>query len=236
MAIYGNLTKSRINNKTVRFSGAPWYEPDISAIIGGIGGIGSWLSFFLSRQEMALVLFDGDRIDEVNLAGQLYCNSDIGRNKAETMVSIISDYCSRYQSYEGIYDEDSYSCSIVFSCFDNMSARKLMFNKWCEYIKDKSNEDPYKIFIDGRMLAEQGEVYFVTPDRIKDYKKTLFDDSETKKEDCSYKATSHCGAIIAGLMTSGFNNYIANIKTGNNMREFPFIISYQLPLMNFKTE
>jgi hypothetical protein len=56
-----------INNKTVRFSSAPWYSPGIEVFLGGVGGIGSWLALLLARQEANLYIFDFDRIEETNL-------------------------------------------------------------------------------------------------------------------------------------------------------------------------
>jgi molybdopterin/thiamine biosynthesis adenylyltransferase len=126
----------------------------------------------------------------------------------------------------GRFGKDSMIAPVVFSCFDNMEARKLMFEKWCE-------QDDKQIFIDGRMLAEQGMVYAVTPDKIERYKETLFDDSEVEDQDCSYKATTHCGKLISSLMTAVMNNYVANeIVTGMPIREVPFEINFNLQLLD----
>lgn len=222
--------KAKINNKTVRFSGAPWYSPGIDVFVGGAGGIGSWLSLFLARQEANIYLFDYDVVDEVNLAGQLYGVDQIGETKAQAMKSIILNSCGHSQvEICGKYDEESMTNKYVFSAFDNMAARKLMFEKWVEEFKD----DKEALFVDGRMLAEIGQIYFVTNDRIEAYRATLFEDSEVQLEDCSYKATSHCGALIASLMTSGFNNFITNVKNKCDLRDVPFSITYELPLLNF---
>ncbi len=80
------------NNKSVRFSDAPWYRPGIECTVGGAGGIGSWLAFFLGRQECVIALFDMDSIDETNLGGQLYSLEDIGNNKAEVIARKIRNY------------------------------------------------------------------------------------------------------------------------------------------------
>ena len=37
--------KSEINQRTIRFSDAPWYVPKIPVLIGGAGGIGSKATF-----------------------------------------------------------------------------------------------------------------------------------------------------------------------------------------------
>ncbi len=228
--------KKKINNKTIRFSSAPWYNPGLDIFIGGAGGIGSYLSFFLARQEANLFIFDYDEVDETNLGGQFYKESQIGKTKAGAVRENIIDFCAHNQvDLMGKYDEESMSNSIVFSAFDNMGARKLMFEKWVDHIKDSTSTGP-DIFIDGRMNAEIGQVYFVTSDRIDAYRATLFEDSEVQLEDCSYKATSHCGALIASLMVSGFNNFITNWKCKADLRDVPFNITYELPLLNFNVK
>jgi molybdopterin/thiamine biosynthesis adenylyltransferase len=162
--------------------------------------------------------------------GQLYATTDIDKTKAEAVKENIDRFCGTSNvELMGKYDETSMTNKYVFSAFDNMDARKLMFEKWCREFK----ECPDAIFIDGRMTAEEGQVYFVTSDKVQQYRDTLFNDEEAPLENCSYKATSHCGALIASFMVSGFNNFITNIKTSQNLRDIPFSIIYQLPILNF---
>jgi hypothetical protein len=100
-----------------------------------------------------------------------------------------------------------------------------MFDKWCEHPQKQ-------IFIDGRMLAENFQVITVTSKTIDKYREEeLFDDTEVEEERCSMKATSHCGAMIAGYMVSVFNNYVANFLEKGNFREVPFKMYYDLPTL-----
>ena len=220
------------NPRSVRFSDAPWYTPGLEIIIGGQGGIGSWISMYLARQEAELYTYDMDSVDETNMGGQMYPSHAIGMNKAQAMRDELIRFCgsSTHVVANGRYEEDSMITPIMISAFDNMAARKLMFDNWCSLGKDRD------IFIDGRLLAEGAQIYFVTPDREKAYRETLFEDGEVKDQPCSMKATSHCGGIIAGLMTAGLNNFITNKKEGENIRDVPFKLSYELPLLMFDIE
>ena len=219
------MANKMINPRSVRFSDAPWYHPKIDIMIGGAGGIGSWLCFFLGRQESNIYLYDDDTVDETNLGGQLYANSHIGLNKAQATSNIVKEFTGMDVELMGKYNKDSMSNPVVFACFDNMEARKIMFENWCS-VPNK------QIFIDGRMLAENFQVIAVTPSNIERYlKEELFEDSEVEEERCSMKATSHCGAMIAGYMVSVFNNYVANFKQKQNYREVPFKMYYDLPTL-----
>lgn len=226
-----------VDVKKSRFSDAPWFEKvtNATAIVGGIGNIGSWVSLFLARQGVTLFVYDKDTVDEVNLASQLYSVGSIGVLKTEALAGTLNSYVDPYFEDLGKYIDleelTETNCTVdryCFSCFDNMKARKLLFEKWVKVY----GEDNDAIFIDGRLLAEIGQVFFVTKDRIEEYRKTLFDDSEVAQENCSYKGTTHCSAMIASLMVSGFNNFITNLSTP--IRSLPFNIDYQLPLFNFE--
>lgn len=219
--------KKELNIKHSRFQDATWYGNPQEIIVGGTGGIGSWVSLFLSRIGHTLYLFDDDIIEEQNMAGQLYSTKQIGVNKAEATkqnIKLFSD--NDFIEVCGRYTEESPTSPIVFSCFDNMKARKLMFDKW------KEQEDRIA-FIDGRMLAEVGMVFCITKGQESAYETELFDDSEVQEAPCSFKATSHCGALIGSLMVSGFNNILSNIVLNGDFRVVPFKFEFELPLFNF---
>jgi molybdopterin/thiamine biosynthesis adenylyltransferase len=218
-----DITKSR-------FSDATWFNTPYEIILGGAGGIGSWTALFLARIGHILHIYDMDVIDDVNIAGQLYQKSQIGINKAKAT----ADNCHAFSNceiytYEEPFTEEHFVTPITISAFDNMAARKLMFEKWCE-LEDR------ELFLDGRMLAEVGMVFAVKKGDEDKYRKHLFDDAEVEDAPCSFKATSHCGALIGSLITSNLNNYISNKVTGMDVREVSFLTSFQLPMTNFEIE
>jgi hypothetical protein len=218
-----------MNAEHVRFSEAQWYDEDLPEVtIGGVGGIGSWLTIMLSRIGVSCYIHDMDTLDETNMAGQLYPISEIGKYKEDAVIKMASLLCSTIDITKmGEFTEDDFTCAITFSAFDNMKARKLMFEAW------KRNPEK-ELFIDGRMLMEQGMIFCVTPDKIDAYEQHLFEDSEVLDQPCSAKATSHSGAIIAGLMVSAYTNYLTNMKLGIDVRDVPFKFDYMLQLMMFE--
>lgn len=223
------LAEKEVNQRSVRFSDLPFYSPGQNVVVGGAGGIGSWLCTLLSRQECNLYVYDFDNIETHNLGGQLFSTKQIGKTKT----AALKENCTNFSDIAvfeemGKFTKDSAVDSITFSCFDNMAARKLMFEKWCAI------KDPNKIFIDGRMLAEAAQLYCVIPGREEEYKATLFEDSDVEEQPCTAKATSHCGAILAGLMVSVFNNAITNQKDPAACRYTPFKLTYELQLLNFE--
>ena len=227
-----------LNVKVSRFRDAPWFEEHRSMIIGGVGGIGSWLALFLARQSADLYIFDNDSYEEVNMAGQFCKTNDINKLKTHATKDNIYDFtANRNVSCFGLYEESSITDYVVFSAFDNMKARKLMFENWANFVGDSAEKrEMCTVFIDGRLNAEEAEIYVVTPDKIDEYRKTLFDDSEASPLNCSYKSTTHCSAIIAGLMVSAYNNVVTNHKLNLDYRIVPFSIKYQLPFLNFEIQ
>lgn len=203
-----------INTKQSRFRDASWFEKlskyTVPIIIGGAGGIGSWLTLFLSRMmgpDNYLIIYDFDRVEEVNMAGQLFRSQDIGKLK----VTAMKDIAVAFSGYDKIvaqpdrYDSESLRSPVMFSCFDNMKARRDMFDNWLK----EAEKYPNSIFIDGRLNAEQFQVYYVTLEWAKQYEsKHLFDDKEVEDANCSYKQTTHFAAAIAAKMVQGFTGFL----------------------------
>jgi len=211
----------KIDTTKSRFRDALWFskidEYKIPIIIGGVGGIGSWLTLFLSRlvnSDTPIMIYDMDIVEDVNLAGQLYRISDVGKQKSQAVKSMVREFTSNATIFsESRYDESSLASPVMFSAFDNMASRKLMFDKW----KNEAAGFEESIFIDGRLLAEQLQVFFVTPERIPLYEKHLFEDRDVPNLSCSYKQTSHFAAIIAAKMVQGFTNWFVR-----DTAELPF--------------
>lgn len=219
---------------TERFKDCPWFreEDPERVVIGGCGGIGSFLSFFLHRAGFNIVILDDDRIEEFNLGGQLYKYSDVGKNKVESLAQICKDYGGNEVNAIAIkIDEDTcIKHPFMFAAFDNMDARKHFFNHWKEIVQDS----PIKpILIDGRLEAEYMQILCVTPETMDVYEdKYLFDDDRVEDLACSMKQTTHAAAMIASYMTAFFTNHLTNIYEREVIREIPFFKEVLLP-MNF---
>lgn len=211
----------------LRFKDLVWAKPSEkeTAIIIGLGGIGSWLAFFLSRIGIGLYVYDDDVIDQTNMSGQHYQTQDINSPKERAVEKQAKEF-SDHNNITGLgkFVEDSPVSPIMFSCLDNMFTRKLSFNKW------KEQEDR-ELFVDGRMLAESFQIFVVQKGQEEYYEKTLFEDEEVPDLDCSAKATSHCGAMIASKMTGIFTNYMYNKILQDNVREIPEKLFYDIELM-----
>ena len=175
------------------------------------------------------------------MSGQLYGKQHIGQYKANALANFMMDYSSYYSVYSSPCRFDEYSAitGIMICGFDNMAARKTAFNRWLEYgACNPSNKSKY-LFIDGRLAAEEFQVFCIKGDddyHIKKYQEEwLFSDEEADETICSYKQTSHCANMIASVMVNLFVNFIANQCEPLIDRDVPFITSYDASTMYFKT-
>jgi molybdopterin/thiamine biosynthesis adenylyltransferase len=213
-----------------RFKDAPWFpERDELVMIGGAGGIGSWLTFLLVRAGFKPTIYDFDVIEEHNIGGQLFRTDDIGIRKVDALHRIIKDYCGEeINTFSEMITDESPSHYFMFSAFDNMKARKDLFEVWKKSI-DGCPVTP--VFIDGRLVMEQLQIFCVTPDKIEQYEtKYLFDDAEVEDVPCTIRQTSHSAAMIASHMVAFFTNHITNIYEREVVRDVPFFYEYFIPV------
>lgn len=217
-----------------RFKDLIWFEKtkDKKVVIGGCGGIGSWLSLLVSRAGLIPFIYDDDKIEAHNIGGQFFELNDVGLYKVEAIRKILIEFSNTFSyTLSEKYIKSSMRSNIMFSAFDNMKARKIMFENFKEFIEhtNVSELSIKPIFIDGRLGAEYFEIYCVTEDKIEEYEKTLFEDSEIQDLPCTAKQTSHTATMIAANMVGFLTNHISNCTTNSNERVVPFKYFYSIP-------
>lgn len=231
--------KTEIKAQYGRVKGAEWFpllhKKDIFVL--GQGGIGSWTSLLLSRIGCNLHIFDMDVYEDHNMTGQVVGKGSIGKNKAEAMKDVMASMSPDAEvTCYGRYDEESPANEITICGFDNMAARKIAFKSWwvaVNWEEDKAKRSNY-FFQDGRLLAEQLQIFNIPgdrPDLMEKYEKEwLFDDSEVQDAECTFKQTSHCAAMIASHMVGFLTNWISNVNSEMPIKQVPFMYEYIIPL------
>ena len=230
---------------TSRFSSAEWYEEIQKAevMLAGVGGIGSYVAFLLSRLNIQqLVLFDNDIVEEGNLSGQLFSIQDINSSKVGAIANMIRIYSKFHKiyTYNDRYTVDNSAKNIMICGFDNMQARKVYFTNWLKHVKRlKGNEKANALFIDGRLAAEEYQILCIQGNddySINKYtNEYLFSDEEADPTICSYKQTTFMANHIASTMVNLFVNFIANKCNPIIDRTLPFLTEYNASTMYFKT-
>lgn len=219
-----------MERENLRFQGLDWYSQDNApvVVVGGAGGIGSWLAFFLARANFNVTLSDFDTVEKHNIGGQLFKRSQIGKYKAEAVGRNVSEFSANTINAQIVkITEETATHEFMFSAFDNMDARRAMFKVW----KRSWNSMNRPIFIDGRLNAEQFQIFCVTPQNADEYERMhLFNDSEVEDAPCSAQQTTHTAAMIAGHMVGFFTNHITNINLRDEVREIPFMYEYFTPM------
>lgn len=242
-----NSKSIEVFDNTSRFSGASWFEAiqKKKAIIAGLGGIGSYICFLLSRmQPTALYLFDDDIVEAVNMSGQLYCNADIGKYKVDAMADMMAQYASFHNvfAFRSKYTAERDTADIMICGFDNMEARKLFFDKWYAHVSAKETTEEKKqcLFIDGRLSAEYFQVFAITGDDVESqnnyHNNELFSDAEADETVCSYKQTTYMANMIGSVIVNVFTNFVANEVAGAPIRELPYLTTYDGNSMKFQVE
>jgi hypothetical protein len=222
-----------------RFKDAPWFKP-LTILVGGLGGIGSNLVYLLAKMPYEIYIFDFDTVEEHNSCQMLGGSSNIGKLKTEAVRELAVRLSDNYNVIDiGEYKPDSMTDNIVFAGFDNMKTRRFMYDNWKahqlakteEYKKDNPKE--VNLFVDMRLAAETGIIYFIdNEDKMNRYETELFDDSEVPDEPCTFRATAHASMMIASYAVAGLTNKVTNVEWEMIARDVPFKFNFEIPLFN----
>ena len=245
-AIMPNSDTLLIKENTSRFSQAIWYDKIITkrVALAGIGGIGSYVGFLLSRLNIEkLYIYDPDIVEEVNMSGQLYSINDVNKPKVQALRSMIINYSLYYKTiaHEELYNPITHMATEIMMCgFDNMAARKLYFESWLAFVETFPKIKENCLFIDGRLAAEEFQVFAIMGNderAINEYKdKWLFTDTEAEHTLCSYKQTTFMANMIASVMVNLFVNFVANQCSPIIERDVPFKTTYSADTMYFNVK
>lgn len=235
-----------LDESTSRFSGAEWYAEIMrsSIIVAGIGGIGSWTAFQLSRMSPArMCLYDDDIIEITNMSGQFFSRADVGKYKVNAIGNTISAYTSAQNIYciPERYTENSEAGDIMICGFDNMRARSTFFDNWLNHVRNKTPEERAKcLFIDGRLSIDTLQVLCITGNddyNVNKYaNEYLFSDSNADATVCSMKQTTYLACMIGSFIVNLFTNFIANSLDPIIPYDLPFFTEYDAKNMIFKTK
>lgn len=236
---------SYANDDTMsRFSGAMWFNAiQLSTVVlAGLGGIGSYVLFCLSRMKpKQIFLYDDDVVELANLSGQLYSAPMVGKRKVDAMAELARDFSCYYgvQAVPQKFTKDTPAGDIMICGFDNMQARKDFFEAWVKHLVNHPTPERC-VFIDGRLNMEEFQVFCMrgndTYSIEKYHKEYLFEDYQAESLQCSMKQTTYCANMIGSVIVNLFTNFIANQLKPLIDRDVPFKTYYDASMMYFKTE
>lgn len=233
---------STVREELVRFSDAEWFNKvqEKVIVLAGVGGIGSNMAVILAKlNPSAIYIFDDDRVESFNLAGQFYSNEDIGKPKVEALAASVN----KYTNYSSIFalnrkfmPGEEVIADIMICGFDNMRARKNFFAAWKNHVMALSEERRKDcLFIDGRLTADEFQIFCITgtdsfymDDYVNNY---LFNDYEAQRETCSYKQTGFLADMIGAFMVNLVVNFCANQVNPKRNMTLPFMTSYRSSMM-----
>lgn len=164
----------------------------------GCGGIGSASVFGVAKMlDGELDLFDGDDVEEINIATQYHNTVNIGMNKAVALAESVhhqSDSCivRGHAMYFPNPDFPYRTSEFVISGVDSIKSRKHI---WYALI-DKT----WRWYLDARMSAEKFQLYTVDHRDCDWYDEMLSsqDDNDIPEIACTAKATVYTASFAAG--------------------------------------
>ncbi|MBD0264589.1 MAG: ThiF family adenylyltransferase, partial [Tolypothrix sp. Co-bin9] len=143
----------------------------IDFILVGCGGTGSHVAYAIARllwaveqifpdRKAVATFVDPDIVEAKNIARQLFCHADIGRNKAQVLASRLSlslginiGAIPKAFSREMIGDPEHNKLVVIIGCVDNAEARSTIANCLSQVISPKKI-----IWIDGGNHEQSGQV------------------------------------------------------------------------------
>jgi sulfur carrier protein ThiS adenylyltransferase len=209
------------------------------AVVVGVGAIGRQLALQLSSVGAKNLWFiDPDTVEIENLGAQGFLELDMGKPKVDAVremclalngqVNIkISQTKFRkefvrtmVEAAESSEDDDPSAFRyIVFSCVDDMKARKSIWTAFTDmFISEEFGFDPRALFVDSRMGSETARVLAVSSTSGVDYyPRTLFEARDGLQQSCTSKTTIYCANLAAAMIMGQFSKFLRGMMVDRDI-------------------
>ena len=173
----------------------------------GAGAVGSFTALALAKMGFHhLTVIDPDKLEPENMNCQFYPIGLIGQPKVMALKEMIGAFADiEISTREEKYERGRFQ-GIVISAVDNMETRKRI---WEEHKESEGT----KLVVDPRMGAEQGLLYAMNPNALRDmksYEKTLYTDENAVTEKCTAKSTMYTVLILSGMVAKVVKDVVTN--------------------------
>lgn len=182
---------------------------NIDVCLIGAGGIGAITAITLGKMGVFhLWVYDFDHVDEINLATQFFCKSDVGLEKALAVGKLVERFSDTSVQPRALkIDKNSGvpAADIYISAVDSIAARQEIW----QVVKSIKPEG--KIwYLDARMGAEVFELFVVDLESFDWYDAGIIkaNDSDIPDLPCTSKATIYTANIAAGHIGAGVRQII----------------------------
>ena len=170
----------------------------------GAGALGKAIVMMLTGMGVRnLTVYDKDVVEPHNLPMQGYRPKDLGRPKVEALVEIVKEFTDIDITGVNDWFMDQDITEVTIIAVDSMDTR---IELW-----DAINMKMPKLYIDMRMGAEVGQVFYVnpwSPSSKKDYKANLFPSEEAEQAPCTQRSTRYCAEGLCAFVAGGVANYL----------------------------
>lgn len=193
--------------------------------IVGAGATGSRIVLSLAKLGVENIhVWDFDKVEEHNIANQIYGLTHIGKLKVKALADTIRKLTGTViTTHNERVDGSKQFGEIVFLLTDTMKSRKEI---WDKGLKFKLHT---KTLIETRMGADSGRVYTLNPSKpthIKEWEATLCSDNETEVSACGASVSvGPTAETIAGLAVWQMIRWFAIEQGGEDVLDNEIIFS-----------
>jgi hypothetical protein len=151
---------------------------------------------------------DGDKVEEVNVGGQLYKTSDSGKSK----VLALSEHSDREIGINRnfVRKPQNLNCEILVSAVDKNYVREYLYSSFINFTPGA------RLFIDGRIGGLVWKVLAVDRREPEWYVHHLHSDLESMDDPCAKGPTVDVGLMVSARIGMTVRNFL----TGNSVARY----------------